>query len=53
MRKTIQRKNAKPLSAEARALGLLGDLVHVTDLVHLPGFGAVSGANEGASICAK
>ena len=53
VRRTIWRKIARLLGAEARAQGLLGDLVHVTDLVHLPGFGAVSGANEGASICAK
>ena len=33
--------------------GLLGVREHVTDLVHLPGFGAVSGANEGATKGAK
>ena len=31
----------------------LGGREHVTDLVHLHGFGAVSGANEGTSISAK
>ena len=53
---TLWRKSTRPRSAGARAalgVNLLGDRKHVTDLVHLPGFGAVSGVNEGAYNCAK
>ena len=42
-----------PGGAEVRPHESLGDREHVTDLVHLHGFGAVSGANEGTSISAK
>ena len=42
-----------PGGAEVRPHESLGDREHVTDLVHLHGFGAVSGANKGASIKAK